>query len=90
MRKLVLVLALAALAGVITATHAEARTVCADSNGSAPGGSVYVSYYTNPFPCDVVPPRRLHLTRTPSRAACLDAGGHSWTWTYRICWDVDY
>lgn len=89
-------LAIATLATVGTFTVATVGNVsaglpvCRDSNGSAPGGSVYVSYWANPFPCDVVPPQRLHLTSTPSRAACDDVGGHGWTSTYRICWDVDY
>lgn len=34
--------------------------------------------------------QRLHLTNTPSGYACRWAGGHGWTSTYRICFDVDY
>lgn len=78
-------------AGVAVGGHVDAALpVCKDSNGAAPGGSVYRDYYTTTFVCDVVPPQRLHITRTPSAAACSEMGGHGWTATYRICWDVDY
>ena len=49
--------------------------------------SVYVRY-GDPVPCDVAPPQRLHIVRTPSRGACDDMGGR-WS-ANRICWDVDY
>jgi hypothetical protein len=86
-------LSLVIAAGTVVGAHdvAEARApLCHDSNGSAPGGSVYLDYYTTVFVCDVVPPQRLHITRTPSLRACNEMSGHGWTSTYRICWDVDY
>jgi hypothetical protein len=76
-------------AGQVDAYH-HGKPHCPDSNGSALGGSVYFNYSTKYYWCDVNPPQRLHLTNTPSNLACLNAGGHGWTWTYRICWDVDY
>ena len=63
---------------------------CADSNGSALGGSVYLYYGVTNNYCDVTPPQRLHLLRTPSRSACASVGGHGWVSTQRICWDVNY
>lgn len=68
----------------------EALAQCKDSNGSALGGSVYWGYYAGRMTCDVRPPQRLHITQTPSRTACNNMGGHGWTATGRICWDVDY
>jgi hypothetical protein len=86
-------LAAGSLAGAAATPAAHAVTytlpVCKDSNGSLPGGSVYLDYYARPY-CDVVPPQRLHITRTPSGWACRYMGGHGWTTTYRICFDVDY
>lgn len=92
MRKLaMLALASVGTLGVTVASgeSASALTPCRDSNGSAPGGSVYLGYYSS-WTCNVTPPQRLHLTGTPSNQACLDSGGHGWTSAYRICWDVDY
>jgi hypothetical protein len=93
MRKLALAtLATVATFGVATVGSESASAAlapCRDSNGSAPGGSVYLGY-SSTYRCDVSPPQRLHLTGTPSNAACQDSGGHGWTATYRICWDVDY
>ena len=63
--------------------------ICRDSNGSRPGGSVYVADGVA-LRCDVVPPQRLHVTRVSSRAACDDMGGHGWSRKSRICWDVDF
>lgn len=83
----------AAAAGVVAssaATAGAARPICPDSNGSAPGGSVYLYYGQASYYCDVVPPQRLHYLQTPSAAVCADHGGHGWTAAYRICWDVDY
>lgn len=91
MKKMIALAALtiACLAGAHT-QHADARTpLCRDSNGSAPGGSVYLDYYQVGFVCDVVPPQRLHILRTPSNAARLDMGGR-YSPAVRICWDVDY
>lgn len=65
-----------------------ALAVCRDSNGSRPGGSVYVRY-GDPLGCDIVRPVRLHEVRVPSRAACDHAGGRGWTSSARICWDID-
>ena len=66
-----------------------ARPPCPDSNGARLGGSVYVRYGVM-LRCDVSPPQRLHETQVPSPAACANAGGHGWTRTTRICWDIDY
>ena len=69
--------------------HAGTTAVCADSNGSAYGGSVY-GVYGQALGCTLVSGQRLHLTQTPSATACANAGGHGWTSANRICWDVDY
>lgn len=94
MRKLALAtLATIGTLGVATVGSESASAglpVCRDTNGSAYGGSVYVNYSTTRLGCDLISGQRLHLTGTPSNAACQDAGGHGWTSTYRICWDVDY
>lgn len=76
--------------GALTGTSHAAPAPCRDSNGAAPGGSVYFKYTTRYFGCDVSPPQRLHITGTPSARACADMGGHGWTASTRICWDVDY
>jgi hypothetical protein len=95
-KKFLLPLAVAAAGILPAATHTtnvvEAMTVttiCKDSNGAAPGGSVYLDYRIHTFICDVRPPQRLHLTHTPSLAACNQAGGNYSPATH-ICWDVDY
>lgn len=93
MKRLLTALALAAASVTVAAAPAagpaSALAPCKDSNGTAPGGSVYWGY-SIPMTCDVSPPQRLHLTQTPTLAACNHNGGHGWTNTYRICWDVDY
>lgn len=85
--------ALAAVAlsacSVASSDTADAVAVCRDSNGSRPGGSVYVADGVA-LRCDVVPPQRLHVTRVPSAADCDDMGGHGWSRKLRVCWDVDY
>lgn len=77
-----------ALADAPTVEAPTALRVCADSNGSKPGGTVYLSYTTS-YRCDVVPPQRLTITNVPSKAACDGMGGR-WAPANRSCWDVDY
>jgi hypothetical protein len=62
--------------------------VCHDSNGSRPGGSVYV-VNGHAVGCDVVHGQRLHVTRVRTLAACDDMGGH-YSPAVDVCWDVDY
>ena len=81
--------ALGAVATVAPSGEASALAVCRDSNGSRPGGSVYV-VYRGRLGCDVQSPQRLHETRVPSRAICDDMGGHGWTVKLPTCWDRDY
>jgi hypothetical protein len=97
LRSLVLGLALGAsigsavaLAGEVVGSDGEASAiaVCRDSNGSRPGGSVYVRDGGR-LGCDVQRPQRLHVTGVRSRAACDDMGGR-YTPATRICWNVDY
>ncbi|WP_116996333.1 hypothetical protein [Desertimonas flava] len=70
---------------------ASALAPCADSNGSAPGGSVYftAAWYRSgaPAPCTVTPPQRLHITGLTA-AECATAGG-SYQASPPICWDID-
>ena len=96
MRKLITRAALAALSlGVAavplvatSATADAARPPCHDSNGRAPGGTVYVAHGVR-LSCDVSPPQRLAVTRVPNRATCDDMGGR-YAAAQRICWGVDY
>lgn len=88
-------LALTSLTGLAVTTdtvaaEAPAARVCPDSNGARRGGSVYISYNTTHYICDVVPPQVLHITQTPSLAACEDMGGRGWTKAFKICFHVDF
>lgn len=85
--------AVVAVGGAVVSSataDASARvTVCRDSNGSRPGGSVYWAVDV-PMSCDVTPDQRLHLLRVADRVTCDDMGGHGWTPRHPICWDVDF
>ena len=82
-------LAVPALAAIGPVASVSAATpVCRDSNGSRPGGSVYVAYGRG-LACDLVHGQRLHVTRVPSAAACDGIGGR-YSARARICWDADF
>lgn len=77
----------------VAPAHADAApsvklAVCRDSNGSRPGGSVYVIDGRS-LGCDVQRPQRLHVTRVASLERCDHMGGR-YAPAVRVCFDIDY
>jgi hypothetical protein len=79
-----------ALAGEVASNEGEASALapCRDSNGSRPGGVVYVINGRS-LGCDVSRPQTLTVTRVRTQAACDDMGGR-YNAGSDTCWRVDY